>query len=286
MTFDGIRVSREWLDRREPADAAARSVDLAGQLGRLPPTTGGWVIHDLGCGTGAMGRWLAPQLRGPQHWVLHDRDADLLEVAAAAPPGRAADGVAVTVETKHADITGLDPDDLAGASLITASALLDLLSDEELAQLVTICAGAGCPALLTLSVVGHVELTPADPLDQRVAVAFDAHQRRSTARGRLLGPDAVTRAVEEFGRVGAEVIMRPSLWRLGAAQAELAAQWFTEWVAAACEQQGELAAETGVYRRRRLAQAGAGQLTVTVDHADLLTLPGDPKRPELSRQSV
>ena len=29
-----------------------------------------------------MGRWLAPLLDGPQHWVLHDRDPDLLGVAA------------------------------------------------------------------------------------------------------------------------------------------------------------------------------------------------------------
>jgi hypothetical protein len=34
-----------------------------------------------------------------------------------------------------------------------------------------------------------------------------------------------------------------------------------------------LAAETDGYRRRRLAQAIAGQLAVTVDHADLLVLP-------------
>ncbi len=58
------------------------------------------MIHDLGCGTGAMGRWLAPLLRGPQHWVVHDRDADLLVVAAADLPGPAADGAAVTVETQ------------------------------------------------------------------------------------------------------------------------------------------------------------------------------------------
>ena len=55
------------------------------------------MVHDLGCGTGAMGRWLAPLLPGPQHWVLHDRDADLLALAAADAPGPAADGAAVTV---------------------------------------------------------------------------------------------------------------------------------------------------------------------------------------------
>ena len=151
--------------------------------------------------------------------------------------------------------------------------MLDLLTGDELAGLVAVCAGAGCPVLLTLSVVGRVDLTPADPLDARVAAAFDAHQRRTTEGGRLLGPDAVAVAVEGFGRLGAEVLVRPSPWRLGASEADLAAEWFTGWVGAACEQQVELAAETGAYARRRLAEATAGQLAVTVDHADLLVLP-------------
>jgi hypothetical protein len=273
MTVEGIRVSEGWLALREPADATARASDLVGRLGRQLPAAGRQVIHDLGCGTGAMGRWLAPRLPGPQHWVVHDRDADLLQVAAADPPGPATDGAAVTLEAKHSDITRLHPDDLADATIITASAMLDLLTADELAALVTVCAGAGCPMLLTLSVVGHVDVTPADPLDRRVAIAFDAHQRRNTERGRLLGPDAVALAVGEFGRLGAEVLVRPSPWRLGALQADLAAEWFTGWVGAACEQQPELAAETQVYTRRRLAQATAGQLAVTVDHADLLVLP-------------
>jgi predicted RNA methylase len=234
------------------------------------------VIHDLGCGTGAMGRWLAPLLPGRQHWVVHDRDADLLALAAAEPPGPAADGAAVTVEARHSDITRLHPVDLADATLVTASALLDLLTEDELTGLVTVCAGAGCPMLLTLSVVGRVEVSPRDPLDSRIAAAFDAHQRRATERGRLLGPDAVALAVEAFGRRGAQVLVRPSPWRLGALQADLAAEWFTGWVGAACEQQVDLLAETGVYTRRRLAQATAGQLAVTVGHADLLVMPRRP----------
>ena len=276
MSSEIIRVSPQWLALREPTDAAARAPDLAERIGGQPPATGRWVIHDLGGGTGAMGRWLAPLLPGPQHWVVHDRDTDLLAVAAANLPGPAADGSAVTVEARSSDVTRLGPGDLAGATLITASALLDLLTEKDVAGLVTICAGAGCPVLLTLSVVGRVRLTPADPLDARVAAAFDAHQRRPTQRGRLLGPDAAARAVEAFDRVGAEVLVRPSPWRLGPAQADLAAEWFTGWVGAAREQQPELAGEADAYARRRLAQAGAGELAVTVDHADLLILPGRP----------
>jgi len=279
MTVEDIRVSWGWLVLREPADAAARSLDLVKHLGRHLPADGCRVIHDLGCGTGGMGRWLAPLLPGPQHWVVHDRDADLLEVAAADLPGPAADGSAVTVEPRQSDITGLDTGDLADAGLVTASALLDMLTGAELAGLVALCFEAGCPVLLTLSVVGRVGLNPADPLDSRVAAAFDAHQRREARGDRLLGPDGVAAAVEAFGGVGAEVLVRPSPWRLGAFQAGLAEAWFTGWVGAACEQQVELAAESDAYARRRLAAARGGQLAVTVDHADLLVLPRADRAP-------
>ena len=271
---DPTRVSRRWLARREPADAAARARDLVERL--APPTSGHWVIHDLGCGSGAMGRWLAPLLSGPQHWVGHERDADLLEAFLANPPGPAADGAAVTVQARRSDVARLDPSDLAGASLITASALLDMLTADELGAIVTVGVGPGCPALLTLSVSGHVSLSPPDPLDGPLAAAFNAHQRRETPRGRLLGPDAVPFAEEAFGRLGAEVIIRPSPWRLRAAQSALATEWVTGWVAAAREQQPQLDGEAERYVGRRLAQLSAGTLAVTVGHSDLLALPRRP----------
>ena len=274
MTVEQIRVSTGWLDLREPADAAARSGELADRLRRHLPKVGPWVIHDLACGTGAMGRWLAPLLPGPQLWVLHDRDADLIDVAAADLPGPAADGSPVAVETSLSDVTTLEAAELFGASLITASAVLDLLTEDELVGLVERLVAVGSPALLTLSVTGRVRLAPRDPLDARVVAAFNAHQRRTTWSGRLLGPDAVARAVDEFRRRGAEVVVRPSPWRLGPGEAELASEWFSGWLGAAREQDAALAAEAGAYERTRLAQASAGQLAVTVDHADLLVLPG------------
>ena len=273
MSADATRVSPGWLALREPADAEARARDLAEAVERALPASGPRVIHDLGCGTGAMGRWLAPLLAGPQHWVLHDRDPDLLALAAADPPGPAANGAPVSVAAKRTDIARMDARDLAGATLITASALLDMLTAAELDRLAGLCAGTGCPILLTLSVIGSVEITPADPLDRRVAAAFDAHQRRTTKRGRLLGPDAVDFAARAFRRMGAEVLVRPSPWRLGPAHSALAAEWFTGWVSAACEQEAELGGLCEPYARRRLERASAGDLAVTVGHADLLVLP-------------
>jgi hypothetical protein len=263
MSAPAVTVSPEWLVLREPADAAARSGELAERLGRHLAGADRLVIHDLGGGSGAMGRWLAPRLPGPQHWVVHDRDTALLERAIAAPPASAS----VTVEMRRSDITRLTPGDLEGASLITASALLDLLTADELVRMLWACAGR--PMLLALTVVGRVALVPGDPLDARIGTAFDAHQRRDDR----LGPDAVAVAVDRLRATGGEVLVRPSPWRLDAAHAELTAAWFCGWLAAACEQEPALAAEAGAYGDRRLAQAAAGKLAVTVDHADLLVLP-------------
>jgi len=273
MTVEAIRISPGWLGLRERADASARARELIEVLLGGAPAECGWVIHDLASGSGSMGRWLAPLLPGPQRWVLHDRDSDLLELAAANPPEAAADGADVSIETRVSDVTQLRPDDLVGATLITASALLDLLTRDELASLVHACAGAGCPVLVALSVSGRVQLLPADPLDVRMTAAFNAHQRRTTPRGRLLGPDAVESATTAFRRFGADVVVRPSPWRLGPTESDVGIEWFTGWLDAACEQDPELVPHSDRYRRRRLAEAAAGALAVTVGHSDLLVLP-------------
>ena len=270
MTPGVVRVSADWLDLREPADAAARAEELVEPVRRYLAGRPLATVHDLGAGTGSMSRWLAPRLPGAQHWVLHDRDPDLLKRAADGIARTTADGAPVTVEVREDDITELRPGDLDGASLVTASALLDMLTTEEIDGIVAACASAGCPVLLTISVVGRVELTPPDPLDGPLAEAFNAHQRRTLVGRRLLGPDAVDAAAEAFRRYGVSVRPHPSPWRLGPDQAELAAEWLRGWLGAACEQRPELVGPARSYTTRRLAEARAGRLHIAVHHCDLL----------------
>src|SRR5204862_3950292 len=142
----------------------------------------------------------------------------------------------------------------AGASLVVASALLDLLTAEGLGRILDAC--AGIPMLLALTVVGRVTLSPADPRDARMGAAFNAHQRRDG----LLGPDATMAAAAELRAKGAEVLVRPSPWRLDDTHAALAAEWLDGRVAAACARRPALDAEGGAYWDRRLARGAAGRL--------------------------
>jgi hypothetical protein len=276
MNRPPVRVTSDWLALREEADAAARSRALVGELIATlsaPRDSPSLRVHDLASGTGSMARWLAPLLPGPQHWLLHDLDEDLLAVAAATPPGPSAHGAAVTFESRTTDIMRLGTEDLAPADLVTASALLDMMTARELTDLVVACAALRCPVLIGLSVVGRVAISPADPLDRRIASAFNAHQRRSTTRGDLLGPDAATFTAAAFRAHGFQVRREPSPWRLGAADAQLVAKWFEGWFSAALEHEPGLRAEAALYGAERRAQAEAGLLGVNVGHVDLLALP-------------
>lgn len=272
MTTEPVRAAPDWLALREPADATARSDDLVEKV-RSVLDGAESEIRDLGCGTGSMPRWLAPRLPGRQHWVLYDRDVELLPLADAGAPASALDGSPVWIETRERDITRLEPEELQGASLITASALLDMMTAAELDRLVASCLRAACPVLITLTVTGRVDLAPEDPLDGPLGAAFNDHQRRPATEGRRLGPDAVDAAVDAFTRPGLDVIVRPSPWRLGSERTRLTEQWLAGWLAAACEQRPELQAERRGYERRRLDQLAEGRLSVSVHHQDLLVLP-------------
>ncbi|MCW3816931.1 SAM-dependent methyltransferase [Micromonospora sp. DR5-3] len=257
----------DWLRLREPADAAARSAELVDAVRRRLPAHRPVIVHDLGSGTGSMVRWLAPRLPGPQHWVLHERDADL-RAHAAVDLIAAADGRPVTVRTCGSDITRLRAADLADAHLVTASALLDMLTAEEIERMAAACTGR--PTLFAITVLGRVEFTPADPLDAEFAAAFNAHQRRTVDGRTLLGPDAVAATVAAFRRRGVDAQVRASPWRLGPDQAALTAEWLVGWLDAAVAERPELAGAAGSYRDRRLAEAATGRLRVVLHHADLL----------------
>jgi hypothetical protein len=274
VTSSRPRVAEDWLAVREPADARARSSELVDDVARgLEGEDGPHIVWDLAAGSGSMLRWLAPRLPGAQHWVLVDHDLDLLAAAREMVPPRAADGAPVTVETRCRDVAGLEPGELAGASLVTVSALLDIVSRGEMERIVASCLGPGCPVLLTLHVTGEVGLEPAEPLDVEVRDAFNAHQRRTVDGVSLLGPYAVSTVRDLVTRHGARLERRSSPWRLGPGDEPLIRAWLRGWVDAACERRPDLARQGTAYLKDRLGEVDRGELRVVVRHEDLLVLP-------------
>jgi hypothetical protein len=256
-----------WLALREPADDAARSSDLvalvSGAQGRRP-----WVLHDLGAGTGSMARWLAPRLPGPQRWVLHDRDPALLDAGVDPPPSDAA-GQPVSMTTIRGELDDLTAADLAGATVVTASAVLDMLTAAQVERLCAVCTATGAVLLITTTVTGEVGLSPADPLDGPLRRAFNAHQRRAG----LLGPDAAARASTTLTSRHYRVTTRHAPWHLGPADSALTRAWLDGWVSAAVAQRPMLRQAAAGYLRRRGALLDHGELWVTVDHLDLFAEP-------------
>ena len=265
-----------WLALRAPADDTARSADLAHELARmLAASPKPLVLHDLGAGTGSMTRWLAPRLPGPQRWVLRDGDADIVEHLdlreVVDDAGRPLDAE-VVVE----DLAELPRDAFHGATAVTASALLDVITEPEAAHVVAACVDAGTPALFSLSVTGAVRVRPSarhEPVESAVRAAFNEHQRRDAGGRRMLGPYAVPVVAGLFADAGWNVRTAPTPWRLKRRDRVLAVEWLDGWIDAAVEQRPELAGEAEEYRRRRHAQAAAGQLRATVSHEDLLAWP-------------
>lgn len=265
------QVSPEWLLLRADVDDRSRSSELARDTAALLPA-GRQVIHDLGSGSGAMMRWLAPRLPGPQRWVLHDADAGILEHR---DPTPAIDsfGRPVLGRSSVEELAGIDAAALADATLVVASALLDVITFAEARTVVDACVELRVPVFFSLTVSGRVELEPADELDDAFAVAFNAHQRREADGRRMLGPDAAGVITDMFRSAGWHVRTASTPWRLGPADADLVAEWLDGWLAAAVEQESSLGALAEGYRTTRLTQLAAGGLRVTVDHEDVLAWP-------------
>lgn len=291
--------SADWLQLREPFDAAARDraageLELGHRLDVLrPQKTAPWRVIDLACGTGANLRWLAPRLRGAQQWLVVDHDTDLLRCwpehlarAGGAPPPAGADlaqplsfrgpGFDAGIVRQPLDLmSGLEALPWHAAHLVTASALLDLVGLDWLHRLVALSAASRVALLMGLSVDGRDTWTIDDPMDVTVGRLFAGHQRRDKGLGPALGSQAVAGLVQALGAVGYRVFTAASDWRVdgreGPQARALQGALIDGMAAAACEQSPAAAASVRAWRQRRHALVPACALSV--GHLDLLALP-------------
>lgn len=264
-------IAADWLALRRALDEAAResSVGLLGELAATYPAGASVHVVDVGAGTGANRAYLEPRLPFPTSWTLIDHDPALLAAADNEGCRRVLGGIP--------ELAGVLAELGSGPRLVTCSALLDLLAAAELDALVDAVVAAGVPALFALTVTGDVRIEPADAADELVRAAFDAHQARSARPG----PAASTYVARAATRAGALVRTAQTPWRVAAAAStqDFLRRYLADRADAAIEQlAGESVAQeaqeqVATWRARRVAQVSAGELTLRVEHQDLLLLP-------------
>jgi SAM-dependent methyltransferase len=256
-----------WLALREPVDHRSRAGDLLDPLGRWWSARQASTVLDLGCGTGSNLRYLAPRLTGPQRWTVVDNDDALLERVRSP-------GSTVAIRPLLRDLADLGLTEVKGTDLVTASALLDLVSAAWLDGLVDACAASGCAALFALTYDGTIAWRRgADAMDAEIQRAVNDHQRRDKGLGPALGPEAAHAAAELFRTRGYATWLRPSPWSLGPEDAALSRALIQGWVGAASEARPDSADRLRAWGKRRRGEASEPGFGLVVGHLDLLALP-------------
>ncbi len=298
----------DWLALREPFDRTARASaaqvldwpaiarDLRSRGAPNKPLT----VIDLACGTGANLREVAPRLGGRQRWLMVDHDRRLLDALPDALASWALQsalalrveddaiaiegaGLAIEIRSRPLDLASqLDALPLADASLVTGSALLDLVSYEWLDALIARCSEHRVPMLWALNVDGRVDWAPSDPGDALAQSLFSAHQQRDKGFGPALGALAVPIFADRARAAGYRIVQAASDWRVDAqAQQDASQQRHRDMLgamidgigAAALAQDSHQATALRTWQTRRKSCIADSRLML--GHTDLLAWPRD-----------
>jgi hypothetical protein len=279
--------SADWLGLREPADAAARSVSLtraiAGPLAREEEVH----VLDLAAGTGSNVRYLVDHLSVRQRWLLVDGSSALLAqvpirmsswgIARGYEPTRVrgelvlrGDRRTCRVRSRLLDLRALDDDGIfAGRVLVTASALLDLVSETWVRTLADRCRENGAAVLFALTYDGAIRCVPEEPEDEMVRELVNRHQRTDKGFGAALGPDAAALTERCFAGVGYRVRRERSDWELPPDAIGLQRPLIEGWAHAAAATAPAQAGLIQGWRDRRLIHVENRRSRLTVGHEDL-----------------
>lgn len=259
--------SSAWLALREPYDGRARNSDVLAGLAASVGDRELLSIVDLASGAGSTVRAIGPRLPARKEWRLVDHDPALLALVSSRAAGQ-------RITTAVADIAdGLESILAEPADLVTASALLDLVSEDWLERLVTQCAARALPLYAALTYDGRIAFAPTEAFDAEIVAAVNRHQRRDKGFGPALGPTAGARAIARFEAIGWAVVNAASDWELGPEDTAIQTELLRGWAAAASEIGDLRSADISVWQERRLRHIAQRRSSIRVGHVDVFASP-------------
>ena len=273
--------SAAWLDLREPYDLRARNPAVLSALAAAVADRPSIAIVDIACGTGATLRAISSRLPRWQSWRVVDNDLDLLARAAASESAARRDVAAVAIDIAR-DLEAALSEPL---DLVTASALLDLVSANWLALLAREIARRGLWIYAALTYDGRIAFEPADRFDDEIVSAVNRHQRLDKGFGPALGPTAALEALASFKALGYVVAEGKSDWTFGPPDCAIQVELIGGWAAAARES-GDLAtADIDGWLARRRELISAGRSSSSVGHVDFFARPIGERRADKSQSN-
>lgn len=261
--------STAWLDLREHYDAAARNASLLARLVAWRGERRRLQVIDLGAGTGANLRRTAPALGGAQSWTLVERDPGLVRAGSARLEGHGTEWT-----YRQLDLA-LELEALGDGAcdLLTASALLDLVSADWLRRLARLRRRTGAALYVALTFDGRIEWEPIDSFDAQATLLINKHQGTDKSFGPALGPAAGGQLAQMLAQQGERVEVGRSDWTLLESDVGIQAALLDGHARAAAQIAPAQGAEIAHWadRRRELLRKRSSRLRV--GHLDLLMLP-------------
>ena len=142
---------------------------------------------------------------------------------------------ACDVACEPVDLADLAAVELPDGGLVTAAALLDLVSRDWLDELAQRCRAARAAVSLALTYDGRTTAKPAEPEDAEVLALFNRHQLFDKGFGPALGMRAAAAAEAAFEAHGYELRVATSDWVIGPPEHALQLALLDGWLGAALE---------------------------------------------------
>lgn len=281
-------MEEDWLEERYRLDAGARNKHVERAVLEafqgFPPL----YVLDVGSGLGANARYYSCLFSSNQEWILVEK-SEVLSLRAI-PSLRfwaeankwmteeLSEGLQVWMSEKEVRIKSIKASffdsseivDLFRINLVTANAVMDLVSEDQFVTFAENLISNRIPLLATMN-YESMYFEPEDEEDVEFIALYERHMKRSQEFGSAMGPDSTRRIIDFSVKRGCPVIYGKSTWNIDYGDLKMM-QFLFRFINQALSENicsnGERVRMEAWFRRKR-QQVKNQKLKMVVEHSDI-----------------